>query len=161
MNRISLLFVVLAMAAPWTGAQTTDPATKDLIEKLLARIDGLEKRVMELEKGNPPATAAAAAPVTPPKGGPTTQAMHASHDQAPTPPAAGPDTSPVYPFLKLTGFSDLNFSATDLHSAATGFGAQRRKRARSAFEVAPVGGRAPEYEPGAGDLDVPSFLRGQ
>lgn len=45
MSRISLLFVVLAMGAPWAAAQTSDPATKELIEKLLARIDGLEKRV--------------------------------------------------------------------------------------------------------------------
>jgi cell division protein FtsZ len=41
---------------------------------------------------------------------------------------------------------------------ATGFGAQRRRRARTAFETAPVAGRAPEFEP-APDLDVPSFLR--
>jgi cell division protein FtsZ len=49
---------------------------------------------------------------------------------------------------------------------ATGFGAQRRgRRARAAFETAPVTGqrereREPEFEPGPGDLDVPSFLRG-
>jgi len=43
---------------------------------------------------------------------------------------------------------------------ATGFGAQRRRRARTTFETAPVAGqRAPEFE-SAGDLDVPSFLRG-
>jgi cell division GTPase FtsZ len=41
---------------------------------------------------------------------------------------------------------------------ATGFGAQRRRRARTGFEAAPVAGRAPEFEP-APDLDVPSFLR--
>jgi len=44
---------------------------------------------------------------------------------------------------------------------ATGFGAQRRKRARTAFETAPVAGRAPEFEADPADLDVPSFLRGE
>src|SRR5437870_4063259 len=45
---------------------------------------------------------------------------------------------------------------------ATGFGAQRRRRARTTFETAPVAGqRPPEFEPAPGDLDVPSFLRGE
>ncbi|MBZ5617129.1 MAG: hypothetical protein LAQ69_00150 [Acidobacteriia bacterium] len=137
MSRISLLFVMLAMGAPWAGAQTNDPATKELIEKLLARIDGLEKRVLELEKGNPTANAAApgagAAPV-PATAGSATQAMHQSHDQAPAPQTAGPETAPVYPSLKIAGFSDLNFSATDLHSTATGFGAQTLLSPHSGFE---------------------------
>ena len=43
---------------------------------------------------------------------------------------------------------------------ATGFGAQRRRRARAAVggEAAPLGGRGPEFDPGD-SLDVPSFLR--
>ena len=41
---------------------------------------------------------------------------------------------------------------------ATGFGAQRRRRARTAVGEAPVPGRTPEFEPGD-TLDVPSFLR--
>jgi cell division protein FtsZ len=42
---------------------------------------------------------------------------------------------------------------------ATGFGAQRRRRARAAAgETAPLGGRRPEFDPGE-SLDVPSFLR--
>ena len=43
---------------------------------------------------------------------------------------------------------------------ATGFGAQRRKRARAATTEteSPLGGRAPEFDPGE-TLDVPSFLR--
>ena len=45
---------------------------------------------------------------------------------------------------------------------ATGFGAQRRRRARASLETAPVTGqRPPEFEPAPGDLDVPSFLRGE
>ena len=43
---------------------------------------------------------------------------------------------------------------------ATGFGAQRRRRARAATEgVAPVPSRAPEFEVSLDTLDVPSFLR--
>ena len=42
---------------------------------------------------------------------------------------------------------------------ATGFGAQRRRRARAAVgETAPLGGRGPEFDVGD-SLDVPSFLR--
>ena len=43
---------------------------------------------------------------------------------------------------------------------ATGFGAQRRRRARGGAvgEGAPLGGRGPEFDPGD-SLDVPSFLR--
>jgi cell division protein FtsZ len=43
---------------------------------------------------------------------------------------------------------------------ATGFGAQRRRRARATLEAAPVAGRAPEFESGS-ELDVPSFLRNE
>jgi hypothetical protein len=42
---------------------------------------------------------------------------------------------------------------------ATGFGTQRRRRARPGIvEGAPVGDRRPEFDPGD-SLDVPSFLR--
>jgi cell division protein FtsZ len=43
---------------------------------------------------------------------------------------------------------------------ATGFGAQRRRRAARTFE-APLAGRTGDGEGGQGDLDVPSFLRGE
>jgi hypothetical protein len=43
---------------------------------------------------------------------------------------------------------------------ATGFGTQRRRRARAGAgeSAAPLGGRGPEFDPGD-SLDVPSFLR--
>jgi cell division protein FtsZ len=42
---------------------------------------------------------------------------------------------------------------------ATGFGAQRRRRARAAVgETTPGGNRSPEFDTGDA-LDVPSFLR--
>jgi cell division protein FtsZ len=42
---------------------------------------------------------------------------------------------------------------------ATGFGAQRRRRARSTAETAPLGSRSPDFEISPDALDVPSFLR--
>ena len=78
-------------------AQTTDPATRALIEKLQARIDGLERRLSELEKG-PTARAAAA-----PQAAPGPAAHLAQHDAAPQ--AAQPvqgehPAAAVYPALK-------------------------------------------------------------
>src|SRR5271165_541316 len=129
MRRITLLCVVIAIGAPCSGAQAADPATKELVEKLLARIDSLEKRVAELEKGSATASAnapqAAASPAPAPAKAPSAAlAMHQSHDQAPAPQTAGPESAPVYPSLKIAGFSDLDFSATNLHTSSAGFGAQ-------------------------------------
>jgi len=43
--RWSCLFLLLPV---WTRAQTADPATRELIERLMSRIDTLEKRVAYL-----------------------------------------------------------------------------------------------------------------
>ena len=125
-----LLLAALLLSAPPVRAQTVDPATKELIDRLLARIDGLEKRVAELEKANP--TAKTAVPATPAV--PATQAMHEAHDQPPPPQLAGPEATPVYPSLKISGFGDVDFSATNLHAPATGFGAQTLLSPHSGFE---------------------------
>ena len=114
------------LLSPWVGAQTTDPATRELIERLLSRIDGLEKRVADLENQN---SAAGAAVPAAPRAQPGTEA-HVTHDQALSPEAI----QPVYPSLKIAGFGDLNFSATDLHGPSGGFGAQTLLGARSGFE---------------------------
>ena len=124
-----LLIIGLAISlSPRLSAQAMDPATKELIEKLLSRIDTLEKRVAELEKANPTAPA-------PPAPRPATEAVHAAHDQAPVPQAASSEiTQPVYPALKISGFGDINFSATDLHGPSGGFGAQTLLGSHSGFE---------------------------
>src|SRR5437868_3466518 len=103
MNRGRILIGLLIALAPSLGAQTADQATKDLIEKLLSRIHSLEKRVAQLESPGAPA----ALPMTPA----SPQTVHTAHDQPPIPNAE----QPVYPVLKLSGFSDFNFSATNLH----------------------------------------------
>jgi len=111
---------VVAVIVSRASAQTTDQATKELIQKLLTRIDGLEKRIAELEKDNATARlaptpqappAAASVPALP------AEEAHLNHDQAPTV-ESGPLTSPL---LHIAGFGDFNFSATDLHGPNGGF----------------------------------------
>jgi hypothetical protein len=117
MRRVFLAIGLVAVLLPRAGAQTADPATKDLIERLLNRIDGLEKRVAELEKENVSARLAPAQPT--PQAAPALPAetAHLGHDQA-TGPENAPATSPA---LHIAGFADFNFSATDLHGASGGF----------------------------------------
>src|SRR5258706_14342528 len=80
--------------------QDPNASRQDLIGTLLERIEQLEKRVTELE-GKP----AAAAALTPaPEPPPEPQSVH-DHGSMPT--------SSAFPSMRLTGFSDLNFSATD------------------------------------------------
>ena len=117
-----MLIGLLLALPPWAGAQTADQATKDLIEKLLARIDSLEARVAQLEN---PGTHAATQASPPP-----TQAVPHQHDTAPVPDAA----QPVYPALKISGFSDFNFSATNLHGPSGGFGGGTLLGAHSGFQ---------------------------
>src|SRR5581483_9300758 len=110
-RRLSHLLVLL-WTAPWARAQTLDPAVRELIERMQTRIDSLEKRVAELEheKGTPAQTVA-------PR--PSPEAVHMSHDQAPPPVTAmGEAVQPGYPSLKINGFGDINFAASDLHAPA-------------------------------------------
>jgi len=106
-----------------------DPATREVIEKLLSRIDSLEKRVAELESGKaarPPAVAEK--PLVP------AAEAAAHHDQASAPQLA-PDLQPVYPSLKIAGFADVDFAATNLRGASGGFGAQSLLSNRSGFAL--------------------------
>jgi hypothetical protein len=118
MRRALFAIGVVAVIVCRASAQTTDQATKELIEKLLTRIDGLEKRIAELEKDNVTARLAPAPP-TPPAAVPASpvEEAHMNHDQAPTV-ESGPLTSPL---LHIAGFGDFNFSATDLHGPNGGF----------------------------------------
>jgi hypothetical protein len=58
------------------------------------------------------------------------EAMHAAQPAAPLQEAA----APVFPSLKIAGFSDFNFAATDQHGPAPGFGAQTLLQPHSGFE---------------------------
>jgi hypothetical protein len=114
-------------------AQTVDTGTQELIQKLLTRIDTLEKRVADLEKVPDSSRPAQALP------SPSIVASdhaivasdHANHDAPVTTDVAG---QPSYPSLKISGFSDFNFAASDLHGANGGFGAATQLNAHSGFQ---------------------------
>lgn len=126
---------LLAQARP-AAAQATDPATQQLIQQLMNRIDSLEKRVAELEQERPAGAARPPAPPLapgqPPTPGPA--AVHAAHEQPPVPEVSGPEAQPVYPSLKIAGFSDIDFSASNLHAAAAGFQPQTLLGPHTGFE---------------------------
>jgi hypothetical protein len=113
------LAIILGTAAlaqtPPAGDQTS------IIQRLMERIDQLEKRVNDLE-GEKRAALSVVAPSARPESQPPAEpaaAMqgmtHANHDTPPTPNDA------VYPSLHLAGFSDLNFAATDRKGDTSGF----------------------------------------
>jgi hypothetical protein len=160
---LRLLAILLFLHPIPSHAQSPDPATQELIQKLLDRIDKLEKRVAELEREKAAAGAAAPSATQPPAQQPpsapaipqpqqppvptVTQqpapvqvqpvpAQHA-HDQAPpSPTVGGPETAaPQYPFLKISGFGDVDFSATDLQAPAAHFQAQTLLTDHSGFEL--------------------------
>jgi hypothetical protein len=123
MTRTSGILLLTVLIAPWACSQTTDATTRELIQSLLARINGLEKRVSELEQqkspAKPPGPAIAQSPA---------EAAHLDHDQAPVAEAA-----PSSPLLKISGFGDIDFSANDSHVAA-GFGPQTLLSPHSGFQ---------------------------
>ena len=105
-----LRVLLLATAAPLVlCAQDLNASQADLIRTLLTRIDRLEKRVAELETktgATPEPVAPAVEPVVPAD----------IHDHGT---AAARIES--FPAMRLTGFSDLNFSATDQRGSKSGF----------------------------------------
>lgn len=124
---------LLLIFAPWMHAQ--DQTQTEMIQKLLTRIDSLEKRVAELEKEKTPANPVVAAEAQPrlPAAPSPQEALHAGHDAHEAAQANG-DTLPQYPSLKIAGFADVDFSATNLHGANGGFGAQTLLAPHSGFE---------------------------
>jgi len=105
--------IVLSLATPLALlAQDSAPSQAELIQALLARIDKLEKRVAELETKSGSAAEPKAVAESPVVHGTATQV----HDHEA--PVAGGYTSPS---LRLAGFSDFNFAATDQHGAKSGF----------------------------------------
>jgi hypothetical protein len=147
MSHRLLAIGLFAALLPGLRAQTADPATRELIERLLARIDGLEKRVADLEKGGVMALAsnraapAAPAPVSPPAAAPAqtptpsaAEAMRMSHDQPPVPLPQSESAQPVYPSLKIAGFGDIDYSATTFHGAVSPFRPQTLVEPYGGFE---------------------------
>jgi len=129
---------ILTLAIPLAGQTTAPVISAELAQKLLDRIDSLEKRVAELEGTR--AMAAAVPPPTLPPTLPPTIAANAAVSAPLVAPIVAPvvapatpgghdhggamnagDQAPSYPSLKLSGFGDFNFSSTDQPGAKSGF----------------------------------------
>ena len=112
-------------------AQTTQPDMADVLK----RLDALERRVQQLEQENAAlrARSATAEPVAPASGAPAaaTEAQPQSAAQPAVQQTAVADhehggvlqqaVQEVYPNLKLRGFADVDFSATDIKGQPSGF----------------------------------------
>lgn len=124
--RLGVAVICSLMSA---SAQSTETATRELIQSLLTRIDTLEKRVAELEHERSAAAPLPAIPRPAPPAPPATDAVHAQHERT-----VIEGAQPIYPSLKMSGFSDFNFSGTDLRAPAAGFSQQTLLRPQSGFE---------------------------
>src|SRR5215468_2753902 len=109
LNSRRLHAICLLAAAPW-ALRAQDASQTALIQSLLARIDKLEKRVAELE------TKSGAVTQPEPVTAGTAAASPVVHDMAHE--AEGRMTTPN---LRVAGFTDINFSATDQPGAKSGF----------------------------------------
>jgi len=113
---------LLVSSAAWAQAPAATQA--ELIDRLMGRIDQLEKRVAELESGRSisraePARGPEAAASSPAAPGPAAlapaEAGH-EHDHGTV-----LDSAQTYPSLRLSGFSDINFSASQQPGTKSGF----------------------------------------
>jgi hypothetical protein len=100
-----LRVICLFLAAPLVlFGQDRNASQAELIQALLARIDKLEKRVTELESKTAPVTTTEQPPI-----------MASPHEHEAPP---GPSGTPN---LRIAGFSDINFAATDQRGSKSGF----------------------------------------
>jgi len=92
------------------------PGQAELINRLLARVDELEKRVAELETGRAAAGGAVARTETPFVAAAPAQAPATGHEHGtPIEPPA------TYPSLRISGFGDVNFAASTEPGSKSGF----------------------------------------
>jgi hypothetical protein len=116
-RRLSALFLFAIAAQAQSPAQQNE-----LIQQLLHRIDQLESRVTELEATRAPGARAAgivsqATPAAPPASPVAAAVANGGHDHG-TPIEAATTT---YPSLKLSGFGDINYTASDRPGTHAGF----------------------------------------
>ncbi len=110
------VFVLLLAAPRAVYPQTPDPnGQTELIRALLERIDQLERRMARMEKAMTPATAAQVEPAKPEPKPP-----RAEHGMGSYMAPAG-DAVTSYPSLKIAGFTDIDYAATDQHGVKSGF----------------------------------------
>jgi len=121
-RRSNWLWVLLIVLPLSVRAQTPDAANQaELIQTLLSRIEKLEARVAELEgqSGAKVGNAAAISPTSPAR--PAAPSGHEAMGQPVEQASIPPEAQPVYPSLKIAGFSDFNFAATDQRGVRSGF----------------------------------------
>jgi hypothetical protein len=113
-------FLILIASALNGSAQNSAP-TAEQMQLLLSRIDQLEKRVAELESGQRGGQAHVV-PVQPPESASVSPGAPAgmAHDEHMRM-AEGIQTPLSSPLLKISGFGDIDFSATDQRGAKSGF----------------------------------------
>jgi hypothetical protein len=105
----AMLFGITLPVYPQAGDSA---GQADQIQSLLSRIDRLERRMADLEK-----ELAAASP----SARPSQDVRPAAHSAHPDVSAADPGREINYPSLKIAGFSDINFAATDQRGTRSGF----------------------------------------
>lgn len=137
MRRFLFVLFVLLCAAGTAAAQSTAPADErsETIKALLERMERLEKRIAELEAKQLPAEASGPAPAAEPAA-PIVAAEKPTAGGSAALPAGGmnhasmgqggqgmmvPPQETTFPSLKISGFADVGFSATDESNVNSGF----------------------------------------
>lgn len=116
-----LVCLVVGLSVP-LAAQTNsaEQSQHELIQALLARLEKLERRVARLEAAKGEAREEVASTAAPAAPAPPAQQEHAAH-MAQQPPGQLAEEVHTYPNLKIQGFTDINFSATDQPGTKSGF----------------------------------------
>ena len=114
MKHALFLGAAILLGAP--ASATAQAASDEQMRALLERIAVLERRIQVLEAEALGAAVPVAVPAPAAPGAPPAPLRQDLHDQRMA------EVAPAeYPSLKLTGFSDINFSATDQPGAPSGF----------------------------------------
>ena len=128
MSRLALVSLLILYAGTLRGQETPAQEQSEVVRLLLRKVDALEKRVAELEQNKGEQTVAA-----PDDGGAAPKTGDAASDPTAAPARAGtamdehdhasanPASEERYPSLRIRGFGDINFSATDNRTQHSGF----------------------------------------
>jgi hypothetical protein len=113
--------LLLTMPLPIWPQSTNAGSETELIRTLLTKIDKLEQRMAKMERA-----LAAASPAPDVKSEAKLQSAETEHPMTHAEHAMGTETGPGReavggPSLRIAGFSDIDFGATDQHGAKSGF----------------------------------------
>jgi len=128
MRRMYLTLILLLFAANPARAQSAAMDQQaETIRALLERMERMEKRIAELEAKQPGGAANVSVPGEAPPPAPAGQEAAAGqqpgeHQHGPAVSASGaPLVETTYPALKISGFGDVDFSATNEKGTNSGF----------------------------------------